>query len=539
SLATAPRDGARSLSRWDGSIELARAAWQSIAAENIAATFSLDPQRFELTRARARVAAVPLEVTGGWPWAGEARAKVLVGPVALGSIAGVRTALDLAGTGRGQITVSTERGVVSTEAAIDLERVSAHGVALGDGRLSLRGKDPALSGALAFPARKLRAEARGRLESGALIETRVELADLPLRPLLAELGAGASGQVDGLVSAHGELSIPVDRPADGSGVVRVEPANLRLLGEPWASRRPAVIRWQSGQWALEPFRLDRASGTITASGTPAGGAAALALAPDRARPPGTLASLGEGSARADARVDRAGLELTRLVATWPALSATAAGRAGDSGVSIDARVEADLAKWRDAAANGVAGRATLSAALRGRRDALEVTGQLRAARIEVRGAALTDLEVPFRAARGTLRVDGAQARLGAGQIAGSATAAWTSGAFTAESMRHDVRLTADPRAPAPRLPELAARLEALAPFLPAAARGAGEFSVRAHAEGTPAAWRGTGSLAGARVDLGAAPLRQVRASLTFDEQRVDLGELTLEAYGVPVRGTGT
>src|SRR5262249_29856433 len=115
SLATAPRDGARSLSRWDGSIELARAAWQSIAAESIAATFSLGPQRFELPRARARVAAVPLEVTGAWPWAGGARAKVLVGPVALGSIAGVRTALDLAGTGRGQITVSTERGVVSTE----------------------------------------------------------------------------------------------------------------------------------------------------------------------------------------------------------------------------------------------------------------------------------------------------------------------------------------------------------------------------------------------------------------------------------------
>src|SRR5262245_23082938 len=157
-LAAVSAEGRRALSRWDGTLESPRVTWQSISAEHVAAAFIVDQSRLELTRLGARVAAIPVEATGAWAWAGGGRAEARLGPVALGAIPAVPAGIGLAGTGRGHLTVKVERRTVSTEAAVDLERVSSAGVLLGDGSVRIRGSSTALTGDLAFPARKLRAE---------------------------------------------------------------------------------------------------------------------------------------------------------------------------------------------------------------------------------------------------------------------------------------------------------------------------------------------------------------------------------------------
>ncbi len=231
----------------------------------------------------------------------------------------------------------------------------------------------------------------------------------------------------------------------------------------------------------------------------------LSLALDDARLPGALAELGRGTVRSDVRLG-GGLELTRFDARWPSLTAAASGRVRDDGaIEFTGRVDADLAGLGPALKiSGMAGRATLTADGRGRAEAIEAAGAVRASRIQVRGAAVSDVELPFRLSRSSVRIERARARLGASLVSADASAAWKgTGPLTADSLARDTQVTADVRAPA-------ARLEDLAPFLPAALQGRGELTLTARAEGTPRAWRGTGTLTSPLLQLGAGPLRQLR-----------------------------
>jgi autotransporter translocation and assembly factor TamB len=522
--------------RWAGTIEVPRVRWDQIAVDGIAASLKVDGTKIELVRAHARAAAVPVEAAGVWTWAGSGRGHATVGPVALASISGIPPELRLGGTGRATAEASVDRGVASASALVELERVSAAGVSLGDGRTELRLRGQALEAELDFPARRLRARAAGRLETGGALTSSLELDGLALQPLLHELGSGAAEHVEGRVSSRAELSIPLAQPESGGGVVRVTPEGLRLLGEPWTSQGPIVVRWQGPRLTIEHLRLDGPAGNLSMTGSLAGpDGRRFSVALDNARLPGSLSELGRGTVRSDVRLASGGIEVTRFDARWPRLIAVASGGARSDGeIQLSARLEAELAGLAPLlGTQAIAGRATLIANARGRGEAIEASGALRAQRIQVGAGEVTDVELPFRLTRSSLRVDRARANLGASRVSADASATWKgTAALTADSLARDTQVKVDVRAPA-------ARFEDLAPFLPSALKGRGDLALAARAEGTPRAWSGSGMLTSALVELGAGPLRDLRATLAIDQTRVEVTDLRVDVFGVPARATAS
>jgi hypothetical protein len=522
--------------RWTGTIESPRIRSGQISVEAIMASLAVDAGKIDVIRARARAQAVPVEVVGVWNWSGSGRGRATLGPVALGAISGVPPALHVGGTGRATVDASVDRGTASASGLVDLDQVSAAGVSLGAGRANVRLRGQALDGELSFPARRLRVRTAGRLEAGGTLTTIAELDDLALRPLLSDLRSAAADHIDGRLSSRADLSIPVGDPATGRGTVRVIPDALRLFGQSWTSRGPIVLRWEGPRLLVEQLRIDGPAGSLTASGPLVGpDNQALSLTLDNARLPGALAEVGQGTVRSEVRLAGDGIELRRFDARWPRLTAVASGRTqGDGAIEMTADVDADLAGLGPAlGVSGMAGRATFTAQARGRTDAIEATGAVRAPRLQVAGIALTDVDVPFRLSGWTLRVEPVRARLGASPITAAARATWNGrGTPTLDSLMRDTVLTADVRTPA-------ARLEDLAPVLPAAVAGRGEFTLTARGEGTPRAWRGTGTLTSSELDTNAGPLRQLRAAFVVDPTRIEVTDFRVDALGVPTRATAS
>jgi autotransporter translocation and assembly factor TamB len=524
---------ATALTRWEGDLQCPLIASGSMRVENLTAALAIDPQQAALRRATARVAAIPITASGVWSWSGSGRAHADLGPAALGEVRAVPSNLGLAGIARGGVDVTVDRGMAESTAGIDLTRVAVAGFSLGDGRIEIRSRGADATADLALPSRKLSVKARGTLEPGTPITAHAELGDLPLRPLLAELSAGVSDRIDGRVSGRGDVSIPLDRPAAGTGLARIELADLRVLGERWTSRGPAIVRWRDGRFELEPLRVDGPLGALTASGALTD-TAQLSLALESARLPGPLAALGRGLAHAELRATAGAVELARFDAEWPGLSATATGRRNADGrIALDARAQAELAKLAAiAGAPAVAGRATVTTELRGHLDALEATGHMRVPRLDVAGVTASDVDVPFRLSGSTLSVERAQAVLGASRIAVDGRAAWAgTGALSTEALARDVRVAVDLRMPA-------LRLEDLDPLLPSGARGHGEVAIRVHADGSFNSWRGTAAVDAPRLDLDAGPVRDAHAVLALDERSLTVTDLKANALGVPVQGTG-
>ncbi len=524
--------------RWDGTIQSPGLRWSGVAIESVSASATVDDTRVDVTQLRARAAAVPVEAAGRWEWSGSGRGRATLGPVALGAVEGAPPSLRLGGTGRGTVDAAVDRGAASATARIETDKTSIAGVSLGDGRGDVRLRGRALEGELAFPDRKLRVTAAGKLEAGAALAGRVELDDLGFQPLLRELGAAAAAdRVEGRVSVRAEWSMPIDQPQAARSVIRVTPDNLRLFDEPWNSQGPIVVRAEGDRLDVERFRLDGPSGSLSATGSLGGtGGRGLSIALDSARLPGQLSALGRGSAKADVKLDAGGFALTRFDAQWPKLTASASGHAqADGAIAFSGRADADLAGLGPALGfSGLGGRATLSADARGRTDAIEATGSLRAPRVEIRGAVLNDVDLPLRLARSSFRLERGRARLGASSaISAEASATWKGALpFDVESIRRDVQLGAEIGAPT-------ARLEDVAPLLPEALRGRGELALAARAEGTPRAWKGTGTLTSPLLELGAGPVRQMRAAFALDQTGIEVTDFRADALGVPARGTAS
>ncbi|HXJ80761.1 MAG TPA: translocation/assembly module TamB domain-containing protein, partial [Candidatus Methylomirabilis sp.] len=520
--------------RWAGTVEMPRVRWDQVTVEGVSASLDVDAIRIAVSRLRARVAAVPVEAAGMWNWSGSGRAHATLGPVALATITGVSPALHLGGTGHASVDASLDRGVTTANGLVELQQVSVAGVSLGAGRSEVHLRGQALEGQLSFPARRLHGKVAGRVEASGTLTSSLEIENLALQPLLRELGSGAAEQVEGRVTTRADLVIPLAQPEGGRGVIHVQPEDLRILGQPWVSPAPILLRWEGPRLIVERFRLEGPAGVLTASGaivSPDHDGLSLAL--DNARLPGAMAGLGKGTVRSDVRLAAGGLELTRLDASWPALTASASGRAKDDGtIEFNSRIEADLAGLGPVIGmSGVTGRATLAAEARGSGEAIEVAGAVRAPGITVRGATVSDIELPFRVSRSSVRIERAKARLGTSRIAADASATWKGmGALTADSLARDTEMKVEVRAPA-------TRLEDLAPLLPPALQGRGEFAVTARAAGTPRAWRGTGALTSALVELSAGPLRQLRVTYAADQTRVEVTDLQVDALGVPIRAT--
>ena len=520
--------------RWAGDVEVPRVRAGDVGVENLKAALAVDGARVALVRATARAAGMPVEATGAWNWDGSGRGRATLGPTALAAISGMPAGLGLAGTGRASIEASVAPGgVASAKTVVDFGGVSARGVLLGAGRSEIRLRDRSVEGELSFPARRLHATVAGRLEARGTLTATVDLADLALRPLLHELGSAAAEHVDGRVSSRAEISLPLGDPAGVRGAVRVMPDGLRLLGDPWTSQGPLVLRWQGTRVAVERFRLDGPAGSLSATGSLWDAEQrGLTLALDNTRLPGGLARLGRGTARADLRLAGGEVALTRLDARWPRLTAVASGRARpDGSVDFDGRVDADLAALGPAlGVSGIAGSATLTATARGRGDAVEVTGAARAPRVEVDRAIVQDVELPFRVSRLGLRIERAQARIGASRVSVDADARWKD--LTPESLARDAHVKVEAHAPA-------VRLEDLAPLLPATLQGRGELTLSARAEGTPRVWRAGGTLTAPRLEIGAGPLRRLHLAFGADQTRVEVTDFRVDALGVPARGTGS
>jgi hypothetical protein len=336
------------------------------------------------------------------------------------------------------------------------------------------------------------------------------------------------------VSSRAEASIPLAQPASGRGVLRVTPDGLRLAGEPWTSPGPIVLRWDGPRVVVERFRLEGPAGRLDATGALAGPEPrGLAIALVNARLPGALGEIGRGEARADVRLDGGAVELKRLDAQWPGLTAAASGRVdGDGALALTARVDTEVGRLGPAlGVDGLGGHVLLTADARGRTDALEATGSLRAPQLQLRGATVSDLDLPLRLTRSTLRLENGRARLGGTQLSVDASATWpASGPLTAEVLANQTQLRAELRAPA-------ARLEDISPLLPPAAQGHGALALTARGEGTPRAWRATGTLTSPLVELGPGPLRQLRAVFALDPTRIEVTDLSVDALGIPTRGT--
>ena len=131
---------------------------------------------------------------------------------------------------------------------------------------------------------------------------------------------------------------------------------------------------------------------------------------------------------------------------------------------------------------------------------------------------MSDVELPLRCPGRACAWR--RARRGSGRAGSRPTRARAGrGPLTADSLAREAQVKAEVRAPA-------ARLEDLAPLLPSALQGRGELALAARAEGTPRAWRGTGTLTSPLVELGPGPLRQLRAAFDLDGTRVDVTELS-------------
>ena len=367
-------------SRWEGTVRSSRVRWDQLAVENITASLAVDGRQIALVGGRARAGGVPIEARGVWEWAGSGRGHAAFGPVALGAITGVPPSLRLSGTGRATVDASVEHGVASASALAKVDELSAAGISLGTGQADVRLRGQALEGEMSFPARRLRAKAAGRLESGGVLASSFELDNLALAPLLRELGSAVADHVEGRVSSRGELSIPLGQPASGRGVVRLTPDGLRLLGEPWASQGPIVLRWEGPRFAVERLRLDGPAGSLSATGALVGPEKqGLSLTLDNARLPGALAELGRGAAQAEVRLEGGNLELTRLGAQWPGLVVAASGHAGDGAIGFTGRLDAELGRLGPPlGVTGIGGGATLTVDARGRGEAIEAAGTVRA-----------------------------------------------------------------------------------------------------------------------------------------------------------------
>jgi autotransporter translocation and assembly factor TamB len=474
-------EAAGGLSRWTGTLDAGRVAAPPASVEELRAGFTLDADALDVQRLTGRVAGIPLELRGRWTWAGAGRAEADVGPVVLGQRSELPTELALAGTGAGRVELTMgERTEVT--AAVDLTGISLHGVALGTGQLNATLRERDLTAEVAFPAMRVSAAAKGRLEGGHVLAAQARVERLDLDPIVARLAPDARPYVRAALSARAEAEIPVDRPETARATAWLTPDELVVGGERWTARSAAVVRWESERLSLDPVELRGPRGTLRAEGgvDRRSGDGRVAVGLEDARLPPPFDGLGRGVVRGEARLTRAALEGVAVRARWPTWALTADGRIPfEAAMVLRSELTADVAELaRVQGVAGVAGQAQVSADITGPWREPVASGRLEAPILTIAGQTLTQVRVPFQLTPSTLHVEQARALLGADPLAvdGGATRA-----------------------------------------------GGG--------------WRGQGTLSAPSVTLGQWPIQSARAVFTVDPERLAVTELALGAHGIPVRGT--
>jgi hypothetical protein len=163
-------------------------------------------------------------------------------------------------------------GEVDASLALALEDVSAFGLALGRGRGDATWQAGRLAARLDLPARRLDVTAEGPLRAEGRLSIRATVADVDLAELIRALGGASEVDVGGTLGARFEGEVPLARPGEVAGVLRVSPLRVRLAGQALEAPEPLVARWRDGALQLDRLRLAGPAGTVSAAGTvrPAG-----------------------------------------------------------------------------------------------------------------------------------------------------------------------------------------------------------------------------------------------------------------------------
>jgi autotransporter translocation and assembly factor TamB len=476
-------EGTDGLTRWTGTLDAGRVAAQPAPVEDLRAAFTLDADQLDLQRLTGRVEGVPLDLHGVWTWAGTGRAQANLGPVALRGVRGLPAELALAGTGSGRVEIAVGPGT-SVAAEVGLTDVSLRDVALGTGRLhaKLDGRD--LTADVAFPAARLSASARGRLEGGHTLAVQARIERFDLDPIVARLAPDAQPHLRATVSARAEAELPLDQLETARVTAWIRPDDLVVAGEAWTTRSPAVVRWDGERLFLEQLQVRGPLGTVSAEGAVdrRSGDGRLAVLVEDARLPSPLDRLGRGAVRGEARLTRTALEGVSLRARWPTWALTADGRipfetpmALRSQLTVDV---AELGRIRDL--HSIAGQAVVSADIGGPWRRPTAGGRIEIPSLTVAGQALAQVRIPFQLTRSTLRIDHASALLGADPIALDGGATWAD-----------------------------------------------------------SGWRGQGTLSAPAVTVKEWPIQSPRIAFVLDADRLAVTDLALSVHGIPVQGTAS
>ncbi len=257
------------LAAWRGSgdVEAADLTLRSgVSIRTLQSTFTLDAQRFDLTRLQATVRGVPIRGTGGWQWDGTGRATADLGPLELGTIPDVPSAASLRGTGRARIDITTAPGRVEIVGTGSIERAEVFNTPLGHGTLQAALRDGALQADMSFPEARVTTSVRGRTDREEPLSVRAEVNAFELAPLLRRVGGTGGVRIEGTVSAAAEFTVPIGRTTDAQGTVRLDPVHFAVEDETWTNQGPIVFRWTPGGLRLERLQLASRLGNLRAAG---------------------------------------------------------------------------------------------------------------------------------------------------------------------------------------------------------------------------------------------------------------------------------
>ena len=326
---------------------------------------------------------------------------------------------------------------------------------------------------------------------------------------------------DGTV--RGSVTMRPDRLEATRISVSLKHATLAALDT--LARAPLGLRGDidlDGEFIGDPRRPEDASGRFQ-------------LAATRLTLPGELLRIGGGTMSA-AGVFRSGVaEITRAAGQWTGVEIEATGRLGmDGPAGLHVNLVADLGSvgrlWD---IRLYSGQARLEGRLTGRWSDLEIAGQLRAIPFVVAGSRIDALEVSFHSHSGTVQVSTATAWLGQSRAIASGRLTW------AESRNGIQGGQVPPLHFRVEVSPSALHWEDLGQWLPPAWQGTGRISLAGNVEGTPDTWRASGTLeAPSLTPQTGVPVQALRITFNLNQDQLELSQLGVQVYGIPVGGAG-
>jgi len=266
-LALAGRvEGTPDVWRADCTLEAPSLTAHEVPIQDLQAAFSLDQDRIEVSRLRARAHGFPVRGDGVWGWDGSGHGAAEAGPGDLAGIMGLPPELGLRGTGQVRVQAAVRSGAVEASGTALLERVVIKDVGLGNGSGQFAMRGGQLQAQLAFPDSRLSATARGPLDGDRPIALRLDVRELALAPMFREIEQLRDLNVDGTLSAVAEFQVPPSRPSTARGTVTLDPVRLLVAGEEWTNRGAVTLRWEGNALTVDRLHVAGRLGDLKASG---------------------------------------------------------------------------------------------------------------------------------------------------------------------------------------------------------------------------------------------------------------------------------